>query len=131
MDSARARHHGYQVPYAETIRAEAGIMTTAIGQIVHADQAEAILHGGCADLVALARELLYNPNRALDVAQKLAADPDFVTMPPAMGFWLGKRARAAFEDVPSTDQRVPNGNPRGTQWLKPNDSRYTQHFTKL
>jgi 2,4-dienoyl-CoA reductase-like NADH-dependent reductase (Old Yellow Enzyme family) len=105
MDSARARHYGYQVPYAETIRAEASIMTMAVGHIVHADQAEAILQGGRADLVALARELLYNPNWALDAAQKLAADPDFTSVPPAMGFWLGKRARSAFEGVPSTYQR--------------------------
>src|SRR3954452_9455926 len=53
--------------------------------------------GGRADMVAPARELLYNPNWALDAAQKLAADPDFTRVPPAMGFWLGKRARSAFE----------------------------------
>jgi 2,4-dienoyl-CoA reductase-like NADH-dependent reductase (Old Yellow Enzyme family) len=105
MDSVRARHYGYQVPYAGKIRAEAGIMTMAVGHIVHADQAEAILQGGRADVVVLARELLYNPNWALDAAQKLAADPDFATVPPAMGFWLGKRARSAFEGVPSTYQR--------------------------
>lgn len=104
MDSVRARHYGYQVPYAETIRREAGIMTMAVGHIVHADQAEAILQQGRADLVALARELMYSPNWALDAAQKLGADPDFRTVPPAMGWWLGKRAKSAFEGVPSTYQ---------------------------
>ena len=84
MDSARAKHYGYQVPYAEQIRREAGMMTMAVGHIVHADQAEAILRDGQADLVALARELLYSPNWALDAAQKLGADPDFVSVPPAM-----------------------------------------------
>ena len=58
MDSVRARKYGYQVPYAEKIRAEAAMMTMAVGHIVHADQAEAILQAGQADLVALARELL-------------------------------------------------------------------------
>jgi hypothetical protein len=53
-------------------------------------------------LVALAQELLSNPNWALDAAQKLGADPDFATVPPAMGFWLGKQAKSAFEGVPST-----------------------------
>jgi len=43
MDSAWARKCGYQVPYAEQIRIEAGMMTMAVGHIVHADQAEAIL----------------------------------------------------------------------------------------
>jgi 2,4-dienoyl-CoA reductase-like NADH-dependent reductase (Old Yellow Enzyme family) len=104
MDSVRAREYGYQVPYAEKIRAEAGIKTMAVGHIVHADQAEAILRAGRADLVALARELLYNPNWALDAAQKLGADPDFATVPPAMGWWLGKRAKSAFQGVPSPYQ---------------------------
>jgi 2,4-dienoyl-CoA reductase-like NADH-dependent reductase (Old Yellow Enzyme family) len=105
MDSVRARRYGYQVPYAETIRAEADIMTMAVGHIVHADQAEAILQAGRADLIAIAREMMYNPNWALDAAQKLAADPDFVSVPPAMGWWLGKRAKSAFEGTPSTYQR--------------------------
>ncbi len=102
MDSVRARKYGYQVPYAGKIREAAGMMTMAVGHIVHADQAEAILHEGKADLIALARELLYNPNWALDAAQKLGADPDFGSVPPAMGWWLGKRAKSAFEGVPST-----------------------------
>jgi 2,4-dienoyl-CoA reductase-like NADH-dependent reductase (Old Yellow Enzyme family) len=105
MDSARVRHYGYQVPYAEKIRAEAAIMTMAVGHIVHADQAEAILRETKADLIALARKFLYNPNWALDAAQKLAADPDFVSVPPVVGWWLGNRARSVFEGVPSTYQR--------------------------
>lgn len=105
MDSVRARHYGYQVPYAEKIRAETGVMTMAVGHIVHADQAEAILREGMADLIALAREFLYNPNWTLDAAQKLGADPDFASVPPAMGWWLGKRAKSAFEGVPSTYKR--------------------------
>jgi 2,4-dienoyl-CoA reductase-like NADH-dependent reductase (Old Yellow Enzyme family) len=53
---------GYQVPYAERIRAEAGIATQAVGLIVEPEQAEAILAEGKADLVALARPALYDPN---------------------------------------------------------------------
>ena len=102
MDGERAKRYGYRVPYTEKIRAEAGMMTMAVGHIVHADQAEAILADGRADLIALARELLYNPNWALDAAQKLGADPDFKSVPPAYRFWLGKRAKSAFEGVPST-----------------------------
>ena len=36
MESARAKKYGYQVPYAEKIRREAGVMTMAVGHIVHA-----------------------------------------------------------------------------------------------
>ncbi len=102
MDSVRAQKYGYQVPYAQKIRAEAGMMTMAVGHIVHADQAEAILQSGQADLIAIARELMYNPNWAMDAAQKLGADPDFNGVPPALGYWLNKRFKSKFEGVPST-----------------------------
>ena len=102
MESARAGKYGYQVPYAEKIRKEAGVMTMAVGHIVHADQAETILRDSQADLVALAREIMYNPNWAMDAAQKLGADPDFGLVPPPYSYWLSKRAKSAFEGKPST-----------------------------
>ncbi|MES2714904.1 MAG: NADH:flavin oxidoreductase/NADH oxidase [Pseudomonadota bacterium] len=94
--------YGYQVPYASQLRQEAGIATMAVGLIVHADQAEAILQQGQADLVALARELLYNPNWPLDAAQKLGVDPHFNLAPPAAGWWLDKRRASAQGLLPST-----------------------------
>jgi len=94
--------YGYQVPYAAKIRREAGIMTMAVGLIVHADQAEAILQKGDADLIALARELLYNPNWPMDAARKLGADPKFESVPPPQAYWLEKRARQVKELTPST-----------------------------
>ena len=102
MDSARSKKYGYQVPYAERIRKEAGVKTMAVGHIVHADQAEAILQSGRADLVALAREIMYNPHWPMDAAQKLGADPDFKLVPPPLRFWLNKRAKSGFEGKPST-----------------------------
>lgn len=102
MDAERSKKYGYQVPYAEKIRREADIKTMAVGHIVHADQAEAILQGGRADLVALAREMLYNPNWPMDAAQKLGIDPDFKLVPPPYSYWLDKRAKSAFEGQPST-----------------------------
>ena len=94
--------YGYQVPYAERLRRETGIATMAVGLIVHAAQAEAILAEGRADLVGLAREMLYNPNWALDAAQKLGADPRFERVPPAAGWWLERRRASAKGVVPST-----------------------------
>ncbi len=102
MDGVRSKRYGYQVPYAERIRKEAGIMTMAVGHIVHADQAEAILQGGRADLVALAREIMYNPNWPMDAAQKLGADPDYKMVPPPLAYWLSKRSKSGFEGKPST-----------------------------
>jgi 2,4-dienoyl-CoA reductase-like NADH-dependent reductase (Old Yellow Enzyme family) len=94
--------YGYQVPYAERIRREADIKTMAVGLIVHADQAEAILQDGRADLIALAREALYNPNWAMDAAQKLGLDKRFELVPPAQQYWLSKRAASVKDMVPST-----------------------------
>jgi 2,4-dienoyl-CoA reductase-like NADH-dependent reductase (Old Yellow Enzyme family) len=88
-----ALSYGYQVDYAQQIRARAGIPTMAVGLIVHADQAEAILRSGRADLIALGRELLHNPNWPLDAAQKLGIDAPFAHIAPSYGYWLEKRAR--------------------------------------
>ena len=102
MDAARAKRYGYQVPYAERIRKAAGVKTMAVGHIVHADQAEQILQSGRADLIAIGRELMYNPHWPMDAAQKLGADPDFALVPPALRYWLAKRAKSGFEGKPST-----------------------------
>jgi len=67
---------GYQVPFAKRVRAEAGIPTSAIGLITEAEQAKAIVFGGEADAVFLARALLRNPNWVRDTAQQLG-----VTLP--------------------------------------------------
>jgi 2,4-dienoyl-CoA reductase-like NADH-dependent reductase (Old Yellow Enzyme family) len=94
--------YGYQVPYAEKIRHEAGIMSMAVGLIVHADQAEVILQKGQADLIALAREILYNPNWPMDAAQKLGIDKRFELVPPPYSYWLSKRASSVKSITPST-----------------------------
>jgi 2,4-dienoyl-CoA reductase-like NADH-dependent reductase (Old Yellow Enzyme family) len=94
--------YGYQVPYAERIRRESGVMTMAVGLIVHAQQAEAILQEGRADLIALAREMLWNPNWAMDAAQKLGADPGFALLPPPYRWWLERRAATVPQVRPST-----------------------------
>jgi 2,4-dienoyl-CoA reductase-like NADH-dependent reductase (Old Yellow Enzyme family) len=65
---------GYQVPFAERIRSEAGIATGAVGMITGAQQAEEIVATGKADCVLLARELLRTPNWPLRAAQELGAD---------------------------------------------------------
>ena len=108
MNAKRANTYGYQVAYADQIRREAEMMTMAVGHIVHADQAEEILQKGQADLVALAREVMYNPNWPMDAAQKLGADPDFEMVPAHHRYWLAKRAKSSFDGVPSTWKRGMN-----------------------
>jgi 2,4-dienoyl-CoA reductase-like NADH-dependent reductase (Old Yellow Enzyme family) len=101
--SKDAGEYGYQVGLAERVRAETDIPTIAVGLIVHADQAEAILRTGQADMVAIGRELLYNPNWPIDAAQKLGADPTFSLAPLQHGFYLERRAKS-FVGRPSTFQ---------------------------
>ncbi|WP_407702868.1 NADH:flavin oxidoreductase/NADH oxidase [Thiobacillus sedimenti] len=64
---------GYQVPFAERIRHEAGMPTITVGLITEAAQAEAIVAGGQADLVALARGMLYDPRWPWHAAAELGA----------------------------------------------------------
>ncbi|SVA99699.1 uncharacterized protein METZ01_LOCUS152553 [marine metagenome] len=100
--SAGPVSYGYQVPYAEKIRYEADMRTMAVGLIVHADQAERILQKGQADLIAIAREFLHNPNWALDAALKLNGPEAFKLIPPAYEYWLEKRAESITDIIPST-----------------------------
>jgi 2,4-dienoyl-CoA reductase-like NADH-dependent reductase (Old Yellow Enzyme family) len=65
---------GYQVQFAEKIKKEAGILTGAVGMITGAEQAEAILTKGEADLIIIARELLRDPYFPLHAAHQLGAD---------------------------------------------------------
>jgi 2,4-dienoyl-CoA reductase-like NADH-dependent reductase (Old Yellow Enzyme family) len=100
--SAGPVSYGYQVPYAERLKRDAGILTMAVGLIVHCDQAEQILAEGRADLIALARELLYNPNWPMDAAQKLGVDAKFESVPSPQAYWLAKRAQSVKSVQPST-----------------------------
>jgi len=65
---------GYQVPLAEQIRRDSGILTAAVGLITEPEQANEIVQGGQADLVALARELLRDPYWPLHAARTLGYD---------------------------------------------------------
>jgi 2,4-dienoyl-CoA reductase-like NADH-dependent reductase (Old Yellow Enzyme family) len=62
---------GYQVPFAERIRKETGLLTIAVGMITEAEQAEQIVASGQADMVALARGMLYDPHWPWHAAAKL------------------------------------------------------------
>ncbi len=63
----------YQVPFAQAIKEATGVNTIAIGLITEAQQAEEILSSGKADLVALARGMLYDPRWPWHAAAQLGA----------------------------------------------------------
>ena len=64
----------YQVPFADQIKKETGILTAAVGLITEATQAEEIVASGKADLILFARESLRNPNLGLTFAHDLNED---------------------------------------------------------
>lgn len=68
---------GYQVPFASQIRKETGILTGAVGMITTAEEAEAIIVKGEADLVLIARESLRDPYFPLRAASQLQQDIDW------------------------------------------------------
>ena len=65
---------GYQIPFAEQVRREAGIATAAVGLITTPELADEVIRNGRADLVALGRELLRHPYWVLDAARTLGHD---------------------------------------------------------
>lgn len=67
-------HPGYQVSFAQTIKAETGMATSAIGLINSPDLAESIIANGQADLVVLGRTLLADPVWPLRSANALKAN---------------------------------------------------------
>jgi 2,4-dienoyl-CoA reductase-like NADH-dependent reductase (Old Yellow Enzyme family) len=82
---------GFQLPFAERVRKDAGLKTMAVGLILTAQQAEEALQAGAADLVAVGREALYDPNWPVHAAQALGADPGMERWPVQYGWWLTRR----------------------------------------
>jgi 2,4-dienoyl-CoA reductase-like NADH-dependent reductase (Old Yellow Enzyme family) len=64
----------YQVPFAEKIKQETGMLTGAVGLITTAAEAEQLIENKQADLVLLAREMLRDPYFPLHAAKELGAD---------------------------------------------------------
>jgi 2,4-dienoyl-CoA reductase-like NADH-dependent reductase (Old Yellow Enzyme family) len=88
-----SRSLGFQVPFAERVRNEADITTMAVGIILEAQQAEAILQNGQADLIAIGRQSQFNPNIAHHWAHDLGINTRFEDWSPEYGWWLEKRIR--------------------------------------
>ena len=82
---------GYHIPFAERIRRETGIATMAPGLVTEARQAEDYLQDGKADLIALARELLWNPSWPAHAAKALGVADPLALLPRTYAWWLRRR----------------------------------------
>lgn len=92
---------GYQVPMARAIKTAVGLPTIAVGLITEPEQAEAILQAGDADLIALARGMLYDPRWGWHAAAALGA-----TVSAAPQYWRcqPRELKHLFENA-ATGQR--------------------------
>ncbi len=86
----------YQVPFAERLRREVGMPTIAVGLITEPGQADAIIASGQADMVALARGMLYDPRWPWHAAAELGAQ---VTAPPQYWRCQPRELKALFKDA--------------------------------
>lgn len=98
-NSNLARGPLYQVPFAKEIRERVGVPTMAVGMIRSAAEAESILRDGRADLVAIGRQMLFEPFWLLHATQELGVDPSFDRWPSPYSWWLEKWSRALSESV--------------------------------
>jgi 2,4-dienoyl-CoA reductase-like NADH-dependent reductase (Old Yellow Enzyme family) len=83
----------YQVPLARAVRDGAGLPTAAVGLITRANEAAAIVDNGDADLVALAREALDDPNWPLHARAALGGT-DYSDWPKQSGYAIRNKDRA-------------------------------------
>ena len=85
------RTPGYHVPFARRVRAETNIKTIAVGFITEAAQAEQILQDGNADLIAIAREFLWDPYWTVHAARELGLANYHDLLPRTYAWWLKRR----------------------------------------
>jgi 2,4-dienoyl-CoA reductase-like NADH-dependent reductase (Old Yellow Enzyme family) len=93
LTTSSARGPGFQVPFSRQVRNEAGVKSMAVGVIIDPHQAEEILQSGGADLVALGREIMYDPFWPLHAAEALGVDPDYQMWPEQYAWAVDRRAQ--------------------------------------
>jgi 2,4-dienoyl-CoA reductase-like NADH-dependent reductase (Old Yellow Enzyme family) len=93
LTSDSARTPGFQVPFARRMREQTEIKSMAVGVIIDPQQAEDILQSGGADLVALGREIMYDPFWPLHAAAALGVDPEFSMWPEQYAWAVDRRAQ--------------------------------------
>ncbi len=82
---------GYLVPYAKAVRDGASLPTMAVGLIVTPEQANEVIETGSADLVAIGRQFLEDPNFVFHAATHLGHPDPHATLPESYAFFLRRR----------------------------------------
>ena len=92
---------GYQLPFAERVKQNCSLKVRAVGMIADADQAEAAVAEGKADMVAMARAFLDNPRWVWHAAERFGVKLDY---PP-------QYARARHDAWPGAKLARPPSKP--------------------
>jgi 2,4-dienoyl-CoA reductase-like NADH-dependent reductase (Old Yellow Enzyme family) len=90
------RTWGFQVPFAERVRKEAGVLSMAVGLILDPHHAEDVLQTGGADLIAIGREALVNPSwpQMAEIALGVKPADAMDRWPEQYSWWLKHRETA-------------------------------------
>lgn len=98
---------GHQVGYAARVKEEVEITTVAVGLITDPHHANDIITEGSADMVALARGVMDDPNWTYHAALALDLDDPFAVLPPSYAFRLSERNRTMSGYPPGSDVEIP------------------------
>jgi anthraniloyl-CoA monooxygenase len=107
MDERPVYGRMFQTPYSDQIRNEAGVRTIAVGNILDADQVNAIIAAGRADLVALGRPHLSDPYWTLHAAAELGYEQQHWTH----SYFQGRRQLEREMEKKRTIATQPTGEP--------------------
>ncbi len=110
---------GYHVSYASRIRREAGIKTIAVGLITSPHHAESILQAGDADLIALARGIMYESDWPAHAAACLGVPNHYDLFPPdyAYRFYARDRTRSGYPR--GCEASIPHGFQKEVPYVWP------------
>jgi 2,4-dienoyl-CoA reductase-like NADH-dependent reductase (Old Yellow Enzyme family) len=101
---------GYHVSYSARIRRTVEIKTMAVGLITDPHHAEAILHAGDTDLVALAREVLHQSDWAVHAATALGVARPYDLLPPDYAYRLYGRDKSRSNYPAGTPTQIPHSS---------------------
>ena len=82
---------GNQVAFSSRVRAEADVKSLAVGYITEPEQAETVLQEGHADLIGIARELMYHADWPIHAAKALGVPDHLDLFPPSYAHRLVRR----------------------------------------
>jgi 2,4-dienoyl-CoA reductase-like NADH-dependent reductase (Old Yellow Enzyme family) len=85
----------FRAELAARLRAATGLQVMGVGLVIEPETAEAYLQAGQADLIAIGREALYNPNWPVHAEAALGVNQDYATWPQQYRMYLVRRAAAA------------------------------------